>query len=47
MMSLAAINAVNFIINKLFTMEPHRKDILIYFKIPGELFIKKESKKIQ
>jgi len=44
-MSLSAINAVNFIINKLFAIGPHRKDILIYFEIPGELFIKKEAEK--
>lgn len=44
-MSLSAINAINFIINKLFTIGPHRKDILIYFEVPGELFIKKEAEK--
>lgn len=44
-MSLSAINAVNFIIYKLFTIGPHRKDILIYFEVPGELFIKKEAEK--
>jgi len=44
-MSLSAINAVNFIINKLFAIGPHRKDILIYFEVPGEIFIKKEAEK--
>lgn len=45
-MSLAAINIVNLIVNKLFGIGPHRKDILIYFEVPGELFIKKELNKI-
>ena len=42
-MSLTAINMVNFIINRLFGVGPHRKDVLIYFEVPGELFIKKEA----
>ena len=41
--SLKAINIINFIINKLFGIGPHRNDILIYFEVPGELFIKKEA----
>jgi hypothetical protein len=44
-MSLKAINIVNFIINKLFTIGPHRKDILIYFEVPGEIFIRKDAEK--
>lgn len=42
-MSLNAINIINFIINKLFGVGPHRKDILLYFDAPGEIFIKKEA----
>jgi hypothetical protein len=44
-MSLKAINIVNFIINKLVTIGPHRKDILIYFEVPGEIFIRKDAEK--
>ena len=44
-MSLSAINTVIFIINKLFSIGIHRKDILIYYEVPGELFIKKEAEK--
>lgn len=44
-MSLEAINIVNFIIKKLFTIGPHRKNILIYFEVPGELFIRKDAEK--
>jgi hypothetical protein len=40
--SLEAINNVNFVINKLFAVGPHRKDILLYFQAPGEIYIKKE-----
>lgn len=44
-MSLEAINIVNFIILRLFGIDQHRKDILIYFEVPGEIFIKKEAEK--
>jgi hypothetical protein len=43
LMSLEAINLVNSIILHLFGIDQHRKDILIYFEVPGELFIKKEA----
>jgi len=42
-MALKGINAVNFIINRFFGIGSHRKDVLIYFEVPGELFIKKEA----
>ncbi len=44
-MSLSAINAINFIINKIFALGQHQKDMLIYFEVPGEIFIKKEAEK--
>lgn len=44
-MSLEAINIINFIILRLFGIDQHRKDILIYFEVPGELFIKKVAEK--
>ena len=44
-MSLEAINLVNSIISHLFSIDQHRKDILLYFEVPGELFIKKEAEK--
>ena len=42
-MSLEAINLINFIISRLFGIDQQRKDILLYFDVPGEIFIKKES----
>lgn len=42
-MSLEAINIVNCIINKLFAVDAHRKDALLYFDVPGEVFIRKKA----
>lgn len=42
-MALEAINAINFIVEGLFGLGERRKSVLIYFEVPGELFIKKEA----
>ncbi len=42
-MSLEAINIINFIINELFGLNQTRKDILLWFDVPGELYIRKEA----
>ena len=40
-MSAEAINIINFIIGKLFGITAERKDILLYFNVPGEIYINK------
>jgi len=45
-MSLEATNLVNFIILRLFGINERRKDILLYFDVPGEIFIRKDAEKI-
>ncbi|KKS81047.1 MAG: hypothetical protein UV55_C0023G0009 [Candidatus Gottesmanbacteria bacterium GW2011_GWC1_43_10] len=42
-MSLEAINLVNSIIHHLFGIDQHRKDILLYFDVPGEIYIRKAA----
>jgi hypothetical protein len=44
-MSLEAINLVNFIISRLFGLDEHRKDILLLFDVPGEVFLKKSAER--
>lgn len=43
-MSLEAINIMNFIIEQLFGLS--RKDILLVFDVPGEIYIKKEAEQL-
>ena len=45
-MSLEAIGIVNVLVKTLFGLGPERKDILIYFEVPGELFIKRVRRAI-
>jgi hypothetical protein len=42
-MAIEAINIVNFIIRYLFEMSQNRKDILLWFDVPGEVFLKKSA----
>ena len=41
--SLEAINVVNRLVKALFGLGPERKNVLIYFEVPGELFLKKDA----
>lgn len=45
-MSLEAINLINYIISRLFGIDENRKDILLYFDVPGEVFIRKDAEGI-
>jgi|SRR3989344_1754702 len=42
-MSIESINTINFIIENLFGLGPNRRNILIYYEVPGELYIKKSA----
>ncbi|TSD01292.1 MAG: hypothetical protein Athens071426_693, partial [Parcubacteria group bacterium Athens0714_26] len=42
-MSLEAINIISFIISSLFSLDQNRKDILLWFDVPGEIFLKKAA----
>jgi len=44
-MSLEAINVINFIVNKLFGLNQTRRDILLWFDVPGELYIRNDAEK--
>jgi len=44
-LSLNAINVVNFIVERIFGVGPHRKDILLYFDVPGEVYIRKSAER--
>jgi len=45
-MSLEAINLINYIISRLFGIDQNRKDILLYFDVPGEVFIREDAETI-
>ncbi|MFA7309055.1 MAG: hypothetical protein WC045_03215 [Patescibacteria group bacterium] len=40
-MSFEAIEIINCIVRRIFGMNEYRKDILIHFEVPGEIFIRK------
>jgi hypothetical protein len=44
-LTIDAINNVNFIVDNIFGIL-NRKDILLLFDVPGEIYIKKEAEKI-